>query len=87
MSISNDQIYDALLGIKGDIGELKADNNSTRTWLAQHVQDDKELTERVNVLSSSYARQRGAAKVWSLIGAATGAALGAAASFFGARGH
>lgn len=68
--VSNADIYSVLLGIKEDIGGLK---NSADT----HFEALKNHGNRINLLEEGAARQKGAAKVWTLVGSTIGAALGA----------
>lgn len=81
---SNDQIYDLLCRIHGDIGELKGTTAATNTVLKDHIEEDKRLMRamydtqitpvltKVEDLRLAQAKQKGATRVWGLV--ATGAA-------------
>jgi hypothetical protein len=67
--VSNDRIYETLLGIKEDIGTLNAKADTAAELLAKH-----EI--RVSNLEAGANRQKGAAKVMALLATALGAVGG-----------
>lgn len=71
--ISNDQLYSTLLGIKEDIGGLKATSELFLKGL-------ENFGPRIGALEKDIAAQKGAAKVWGLVATGAGAAAGAAIS-------
>lgn len=85
---SNDQIYDLLCRIHGDIGELKGTTAATNVVLKDHIEEDKRiiramydtqiqpLTTKVDDLRIAQAKQRGAIKVWGLVGTAAASVVG-----------
>lgn len=75
--VSNADIYGVLLGIKEDIGGLKATSELQLKGLQNHG-------TRLGVLEDGAAKQKGAAKVWTLVGTAVGSAVGACAAIFAA---
>lgn len=81
--MTENDIYSALLEIKDDIGQIRANTTSTKEWLTQHVADDKLLTGRVSQLELKQENKRGGDRVWALIYAAGGSLLGAVASYLG----
>ena len=70
---TNADLYSVLLDIKGDIGGLKATSKLQLEGLKSHG-------ARLKVLEDGAARQKGAAKVWALVGSALGAAIGGTAA-------
>lgn len=87
MSISNDQIYDALLGIKGDIGSLQATVEQHQFAFAKHVTEDLVVAQDVTKIRLHLAKQAGAARTWGLIATAAGTLAGGVAGFFGFHHH
>lgn len=75
-----------LINMSNALGRIEAKTDSTIEWMKKHsdmnVLDFGKTNGAVKVLELEYARQRGAAKVWSLWGAVGGAILGAASSYF-----
>ena len=72
--VTNDLIYQTLLDIKGDIGGLKASSELHLTGLKNHG-------ERIGALEIVQAKQKGAAKVWAIVGTAAGSIAGSAFAF------
>ena len=68
---TNADLYSVLLGIKEDIGGIKATAGLQLEGLKNHG-------ARLVVLEDGAARQKGAAKVWTLVGSIAGATLGSA---------
>lgn len=85
--VSNEALMGVLLDIKGDIGELKGHVTGTQAALAAHIVDDQRLTDSVQRLQLSQAKQRGFVTALSTIGAVIGAGLGAAVDYFSRGGH
>lgn len=67
--VTNADLYGVLLGIKEDIGGLKKSAEMQLEGLKNHG-------TRISSLEEGAAKQKGAAKVWTLVGSAVGAALG-----------
>jgi len=76
MSVSNDQLYEILCDIKGDVGEIKASAAGTHAWLAKHVEDDAAMARDIKTLQLSGARQKGFMTALAATGSALGAGLG-----------
>jgi hypothetical protein len=70
--VTNTDIYSVLLDIKEDIGGLKASSDLQLKGLTAHG-------ERIATLEESSAKQKGAAKVWGLVGTAVGGLAAAVA--------
>lgn len=87
MSISNDQIYETLLGVSKDIGSLQATMEAHGKVFAQHLVDDARVVESVRGIELRLAKQRGAARTWGLIATAAGTLAGAVGAFFGIHHH
>lgn len=68
--VTNTDLYDVLLVIKEDIGGLKKTTELQLDGLKAH-------SARITVLEDGAARNKGAAKVWTLVGSAVGALVGA----------
>lgn len=68
--VTNSDIYGALMGIREDIGGLKATAGLQLEAIKNH-------SGRLVVLEDGAARQKGAAKVWTIVGTGVGSALGA----------
>jgi hypothetical protein len=73
------------MDIQRTLGRIEQKIDGHVTSFAQHVADDqriaKALFERIEPLQLEQARQKGAARVWSLVGAAGGAILGIVGSY------
>lgn len=79
--VTNADIYGVLLDIKEDIGGLKSS-------ASLHLKAIENHGERLGKLEKVAANQRGAAKVWTLVGSAVGSAAGAVLGwFFGVHHH
>lgn len=72
----NDPVMDALLDIKGDVGEVKASLRSMNAWMEQHAREDREAHERITAIELRAATQRGRASVWHIIATGAGALFG-----------
>ncbi len=83
--VSNADIYNVLINMRGDLGRLEGKVDGHATALATHIEDDKELTAAVQRIQISQARQRGFVAALSTVGAVVGAGLGAAADYFARR--
>lgn len=88
--VSNADIYNVLINMRGDLGRLEGKMDGHATTLATHIADDKvdnaALTAALTKLQLSNARQRGFVAAISTVGAVVGAGLGAAVDFL-ARGN
>lgn len=74
--VTNEQLYSTLLDIKSDLGQLKAGAVDFRERLAQHVEDDKAMSQGIKNLELAQERQRGFIKAIGLVGSAIGAGVG-----------
>lgn len=65
-SVSNSDIFNALMDLKGDVGGIKASNDLVVKGLENH-------STRIGVLEGASQRQKGAVTVWGMVaaGAAT----------------
>ena len=84
--VSNGDIYNLLVNMRGDLGRLEGKVDGHASKLSDHIEDDRRLTDAVQRLQLSSARQRGFVAAISTVGAVVGAGLGAAADYF-ARGN
>lgn len=75
--VTNADLYQALGGIRESIGGLKASVDLSLKGLENH-------SGRISALEKGAASQKGAAKVWTLVGSGIGAAVGGAAAIFAA---
>jgi len=73
--MSQDAILSALLDIKSDTGETRAQVAALKDWMTAHAAEDRLAHDRISALELSRARQNGAAKVWTLVSGAVGAGL------------
>lgn len=79
---TNNEIFDALISMSGDVGQLSGGMTSLNESFKQHVLDDKALIARVGAIELTHAQQAGAARVVSLIGAAVGSVIGSVLGYF-----
>jgi hypothetical protein len=84
--VSNGDIYNLLVNMRGDLGRLEGKVDGHASKLSDHIEDDRRLTDAVQRLQLSSARQRGFVAAISTVGAVVGAGLGAAVDYF-ARGN
>lgn len=87
---SNDQIYDLLCRIHGDIGELKGTTAGFKASLEAHIEDDKRVIRAVydtqispvitdvKNLQLAQAKQQGRTKVWGLVATTAASIVGGA---------
>lgn len=69
--VTNADLLGILVTIKGDVGGLQASTDLQLRALTLH-------NTRIALLEESSAKNKGAAKVWALVGSGIGAALGGA---------
>lgn len=67
--VTNAAIYGALMDIKKDIGGLQTSSTLQLEGLRSHA-------TRIAALEEGASRQKGAAKVWTLVGTAVGTVAG-----------
>jgi hypothetical protein len=72
--ISNFDLYQILLDIKEDVGGLKASS-------ALQLESTRNHSSRITELEVKGDQQRGAAKVWALVGASLAGIIGSAAGW------
>ncbi len=89
--VTNDQMYELLCNVHGDIGVLKGATAGFKEALEAHIEDDKQilrsvydtqiqpLVAKVDDLRIAQAKQRGATKTWGLVATLIGSVAGAAA--------
>jgi hypothetical protein len=79
--VSNADIYNVLINMRGDLGRLEGKVDGHASTLATHIADDKvndaALTAALQKIQISQARQRGFVAALSTVGAVIGAGLGA----------
>lgn len=73
--VSNSDIFNALMDLRGDVGGLKSSSDLFLKGLENH-------SGRINVLEATSQRQRGAVKVWGLVATAAATIVGGAIQFF-----
>jgi hypothetical protein len=83
--VSNGDIYNLLVNMRGDMGRLEGKMEGYTTTLATQKSDHDVLAGSVQRLQLSQAKQRGFVAAISTVGAVAGAALGAAADYFSRR--
>jgi hypothetical protein len=69
--VTNDAIFEALMGLKGDLGGLTAKSDLFLKGLENHG-------TRISLLEGCEQRQKGAVKVWGLIATGVATVAGAA---------
>ena len=74
--VTNADLMNVLLDIKGQTGEMKAHIEATTGRLEQHIEDDKVVLETVQTLQLSAARQKGFLAALSSFGALLGGGVG-----------
>jgi hypothetical protein len=84
--VSNGDIYNLLMNMRGDLGRIEGVAKGTADRLAEHIEDDRRLSDSVQKLQIGAARQRGFVAAISTVGAVVGAGLGAAVDYI-SRGH
>lgn len=77
--VSNADIYNVLINMRGDLGRLEGKVDGHAEKLSTHIEDDKALVVAVQKLQMSQARQRGFVAAVSTAGAVVGALMTAAA--------
>lgn len=85
--VSNADIYNVLINMRGDLGRLEGKVDGHAVTLAAQKADHDTIVVTVQRLQISQARQRGFVAALSTIGAVVGAGLGAAADYFSRGGH
>ena len=78
MSADNDTMNEIMRSL-GRI-EQKIDNHTT--WMSAHVDEDKVVAEKVEVIRLTLSRQRGFMSALAAVGAFLGAAIGYAIEYF-----
>jgi hypothetical protein len=73
--------------IRESLGRIEQKIDGVLVWIPVHVASDQRMADDIKAIQIDHAKQRGAAKVWSLLGATAGAILGAVGSYFGNRGR
>ena len=77
----SDQILDAVLDLKSDVGGVKADIQGLRTALAEHVSSSATAHARITALEMHNAQVRGMTTVWGAIAVAIGTVAGYVVEF------
>lgn len=80
--VSNADIYNVLINMRGDLGRLEGKVDGHAEKLASHIEDDKLLESSIQKLQISQARQRGFIAAVSTIGPVIGAGIGYAIDVF-----
>jgi hypothetical protein len=79
--VSNSDIYNLLVNMRGDLGRLEGKVDGHASKLSDHIEDDRRLTDDVRKLQIGAARQRGFVAAISTVGAVLGAGLGGLVDF------
>lgn len=82
---TNQQLFDVLLSLKGDVGEIKGKLDAHQTAFLQHLKDDAQMAQDIKDVQLAQARTKGAAKTWGVVATGFATVAGAAAGFFGGR--
>lgn len=84
--VSNADIYNVLINMRGDLGRLEGKVDGHANTLAAHIVADDKInsttTEALTKIQLASARQRGFVTAFSMFGGIIGTALGAAADYF-----
>jgi hypothetical protein len=80
--MSEQQTYEMLLGIHEGLGRLSAEVRGTNELLKGHIEDDKEISVRLQRVELSAASQRGSVKVVVAIATTLGAVVAFAVTSF-----
>lgn len=73
--VTNGDLMEVLLELKGDIGGLKASSAGHSAWMAKHVEDDALMAADIKKLQLAHARQRGFLTAVTGIASAVGAGV------------
>jgi hypothetical protein len=88
--VSNADIYNVLINMRGDIGRLEGKVDSHSDTLTAHMADDKineaALITSLQKLQSTHDRQKGFIAAITTVGGLIGAGIGVAADYI-SRGH
>lgn len=69
-------ILETMLEMKSQLGEIHGTVRAVDEKFDKHVQDDAAVAERVRLLERAHDKQRGAMRVWGLVGVGLGTAIG-----------
>jgi gas vesicle protein len=75
----------ALGEIQRSLGNIEGNIKGMKEAFEQHVAADADVEVRVRGVEIALAKQKGAARVWNLVGTGAGAIVGAVAAYFGAK--
>jgi hypothetical protein len=90
-NVSNDQLWDLMCRIHGDIGELKGTATATNAVLKDHIEEDKRVVramydtqikpvqDDVKAMQLTQAKQKGSARTWGLVAAGAASIAGSVA--------
>lgn len=76
MSAEPNEIIRILMGMKEDLGEIRANSISMKESLDTHVQADTAVELRVKALEMRVEREKGFFRAWQLVGVLLGSAAG-----------
>lgn len=74
-NVSNSDIFNALMELKGDVGGMKSSSELFLKGLENHGQ-------RIVVLEGASQRAKGAVRVWGVVATATASLIGGAIELF-----
>lgn len=74
-------VLQILMGMKEDLGEIRANSVSMKQNLETHINDDRLVAARVTVLEMRVEREKGFFKAWQFGAAVAGAAITYAIQF------
>lgn len=80
--VSNNQIYELICTIKGDVGAIKQSQDSHTQWMVSHVADDKLMAADIQSLKLAHAKQRGFMTALAGVGGLISGAIGYAVEYF-----
>lgn len=69
-------VIQILMGMKGDLGEIRANSVAMKQSLETHIADDKQVEQRVTQLEMRVEREKGFIKAWRVVAVFAGAMLG-----------
>lgn len=74
--VSNNQIYELICTMKGDIGAIKQGQETQTAWMTAHVAEDKVMAADIQGLKIAAARQKGFLAAIAGVGGLVSGAIG-----------
>ena len=80
-SAEDPTVIQILMGMKEDLGEIRANSVSMKETMERHIVDDKAVAARVTALEMRVEREKGFMRAGQLIATGLGAAAGYSLQF------